>query len=247
MQKRLLLFLSLILCLLSSPLHAKELVIGTDTNFMPFEFKKGDKYVGFDIDLWAAIARELNLTYRLQPMDFNGLIPALQTGSIDVGLAGMTIKPQRKKVVDFSRPYYQAGLKIMVRAKESKVSNVKDLKTKRVAVKLGTTSADFIKGKAAKVRLFPQIDGAYMELIMGGVDAVIYDLPALEYYANTVGKGRVKLVGPLYDGESYGIAFPKGSPLRDKVNKALGKLMKNGTYKKLYIKWFGQAPKNLNP
>ena len=245
MQKKLFLFLCL--CLLSSPLQAKELVIGTDTNFMPFEFKQGDRYVGFDIDLWAAIAKELGLTYRLQPMDFNGLIPALQTGNIDVGLAGMTIKPQRQKVVDFSRPYYQAGLKIMVRESEGAITKLKDLQTKRVAVKLGTTSADFIKCKAKKVRLFPQIEGAYMELVMGGVDAVIYDLPALEYYANNIGKGRVKLVGPLYDGESYGIAFPKGSPLRAKVDRALGKMMKNGVYAKLYKKWFGRAPKNQAP
>ncbi len=57
----------------------KKLVVATDTAFVPFEFKQGDKYVGFDIDLWAAVAKELKLDYTLKPMDFSGIIPALQT------------------------------------------------------------------------------------------------------------------------------------------------------------------------
>ncbi len=58
---------------------ADKLVVATDTAFVPFEFKQGDKYVGFDVDLWAAIAKELKLDYTLKPMDFSGIIPALQT------------------------------------------------------------------------------------------------------------------------------------------------------------------------
>ncbi len=242
MLKKRLCFVLLLLCLAPAPLLAKEWVIGTDTSFMPFEFKQGNRYVGFDIDLWAAIAQKLGLTYRLQPMDFNGLIPALQSGSIDVGLAGMTIQPQREKVVDFSQPYYRAGLQIMVRAKETGITKLNDLKNKAVAVKLGTTSANFIQGKAAKVRLFPRAEETYMELLIGGVDAVIHDRPALEYYANTLGKGQVKLVGPLYAGQNYGIAFPKGSPLLEPVNRVLAEMKQNGTYAKLYQKWFGKKP-----
>lgn len=63
----------------SSHAADKKLVVATDTAFVPFEFKQGDKYVGFDVDLWAAVAKELNLDYTLKPMDFSGIIPALQT------------------------------------------------------------------------------------------------------------------------------------------------------------------------
>ncbi len=63
----------------SSHAADKKLVVATDTAFVPFEFKQGDKYVGFDVDLWAAIAKELKLDYELKPMDFSGIIPALQT------------------------------------------------------------------------------------------------------------------------------------------------------------------------
>ncbi|MDX2470783.1 MAG: transporter substrate-binding domain-containing protein [SAR324 cluster bacterium] len=243
-MKALLSLLLLLLCLVN-PLQAKELLIGTDSSFPPFEFKENGKFVGFDIDLLDAITKELGITYRLQGMDFNGLIPALQTGNIDLAVAGMTIKPERKKVVDFSRPYYKAGLRILVRADETRIKSMADLKNKAVAVKLGTTSADFIKGKVGRVRLFPQITECYMELSIGAVDAVIYDTPAMEHYANTAGKGRVKLVGPLYEGQTYGIAFPKGSPLRAKFDKVLGRLMENGVYAKLFKKWFGRMPDKL--
>ena len=70
---------------------SKELIVATDTAFVPFEFKQGDKYVGFDIDLWDAVAKEMKVSYELKPMDFGGIIPALQTHNIDLALAGITI------------------------------------------------------------------------------------------------------------------------------------------------------------
>lgn len=81
----------------SSQAADKKLVVATDTAFVPFEFKKGNEYVGFDIDLWAAVAKELKLDYELKPMDFSGIIPALQTKNVDVALAGITITEERKK------------------------------------------------------------------------------------------------------------------------------------------------------
>ncbi|HNT56868.1 MAG TPA: glutamine ABC transporter substrate-binding protein GlnH [Syntrophales bacterium] len=222
----------------------KVLIVGCDTNFMPFEFKQGDKYVGFDIDLWDAIAKDLGLKYKLLPMDFNGLIPALQTGNIDVAIAGMTIKSKREEVVDFAYPYYQSGLLLMVGASEKDIKSVEDLGNKTVATKLGTTSADFAKSlKTKEVKLYPNIDGAYLELQAGGADAVIFDSPAILYYIKTEGQGKVKTVGPLYQGQPYGIAFPQGSPLRDKVSVTILKFMEGDVYKNIYRKWFGSDPK----
>lgn len=230
--------------LVGSTAYAKTLVVGCDTNFMPFEFKQGDQYVGFDIDLWDAIAKDLGLEYKLQPMDFNGLIPALQSGNIDAAIAGMTIKSKREEVVDFAYPYYDAGLLLMVRSDEKGVNSVEDLGDKVIATKLGTTSADFAKSlKNKEVKLFPNIDAAYMELRAKGADAVLFDSPAILYYIKTEGKDAVKTVGPLYQGQSYGIAFPQGSELREKVTITLLKFMEDGTYAKIYKKWFGTEPK----
>ncbi|SAI74754.1 glutamine-binding periplasmic protein [Bordetella ansorpii] len=222
----------------------RELIVATDTAFVPFEFKQGNVYTGFDIELWAAIAKELNLKYKLQPMDFNGIIPGLQTKNIDAALAGITIRDDRKKVVDFSDPYYESGLAILVNAKDDTVKQAKDLSGKTVAVKTGTATVDFMKSQVpdAKLKLFPNIDNAYLELATGRVDAAVHDTPNVQYYANTAGKGRVKVAGLVKSGDFYGIAFPKGSDLVPKVNKALATLKSNGQYDALYTKWFGKQP-----
>jgi len=127
----------------SSHAADKKLVVATDTAFVPFEFKQGDKYVGFDVDLWAAIAKELKLDYTLKPMDFSGIIPALQTKNIDLALAGITITDERKKAIDFSDGYYKSGLLVMVNANNNEIKDVKDLNGKVVAVKGGTGSVGY--------------------------------------------------------------------------------------------------------
>lgn len=224
--------------------QGRELVVATDTAFVPFEFKQGNTYTGFDIDLWAAIAKELNLKYKLQPMDFNGIIPGLQTKNIDAALAGITIRDDRKKVIDFSDPYYESGLAILVSEKNDSIKAAKDLSGKSVAVKTGTATVDFMKSQVpdAKLKLFPNIDNAYLELATGRVDASVHDTPNVQYYANTAGKGRVKVVGTVKSGDFYGIAFPKGSELVPQVNKALATLKANGQYDAIYTKWFGKQP-----
>jgi glutamine transport system substrate-binding protein len=222
----------------------KELVVATDTAFVPFEFKQGSTYTGFDIDLWAAIAKQLNLKYKLQPMDFNGIIPGLQTNNIDAALAGITIRDDRKAVVDFSDPYYESGLSILVAQDNTSIKGTNDLAGKTVAVKTGTATVDFMQKNVptAKLKLFPNIDNAYLELATGRVDAAVHDTPNVQYYANTAGKGRAKLIGHVKSGDFYGIAFPKGSPLVPEVNKALATLKANGQYDAIYTKWFGAKP-----
>jgi glutamine transport system substrate-binding protein len=224
----------------------KTLTVATDTAFVPFEFKQGSTYTGFDIDLWAAIAKELNLKYKLQPMDFNGIIPGLQTNNIDVALAGITIRDDRKKVIDFSDPYYDSGLAILVAQDNNTIKSAADLAGKNVAVKTGTATVDFLKTQVpgANLKLFPNIDNAYLELATGRVDAAVHDTPNVQYYANTAGKGRVKVVGTVKSGDFYGIAFPKGSPLVAQVNKALATLKANGQYDAIYTKWFGAKTPN---
>jgi glutamine transport system substrate-binding protein len=243
----LLLSLTAVSCSSSSGDQAEnKITVGTDSSFVPFEFlnQKTNQYEGFDIDLVKALSKEVGFKYELKTMDFNGLIPALQSHQLDMAIAGMTIKKEREKVVDFSQPYYDAGLLILVQSDEKEINGLKDLKGKKIATKQGTTSYDFAKkiDGVKDVVPFPNIDQAYMELEKGAVDAVIFDSPNVLYYSQNKGKGKVKTVGKLMQGQQYGIAFPKGSELRDKVDKALTKLKKDGTYDKLYKKWFGENP-----
>ncbi len=219
----------------SSHAADKKLVVATDTAFVPFEFKQGDKYVGFDVDLWDAIAKELKLDYTLKPMDFSGIIPALQTKNIDLALAGITITDERKKAIDFSDGYYKSGLLVMVKANNNDIKSVKDLDGKVVAVKSGTGSVDYAKAniKTKDLRQFPN-----------RADAVLHDTPNILYFIKTAGNGQFKAVGESLEAQQYGVAFPKGSDeLREKVNGALKTLRENGTYNEIYKKWFGTEPK----
>jgi glutamine transport system substrate-binding protein len=226
----------------------KELLVATDTAFVPFEFKKDGKYTGFDIELWDAIAKQAGLKYSLRPMDFNGIIPGLQTRNLDVALAGITIRDDRKKVIDFSDPYYESGLAILVNKDNNQIKTAQDLKDKTVAVKIGTATVDYLKANvpSAKLKLFPNIDNAFLELQTGRVDAVVHDTPNVQYFAKTGGEGRVKVVGSLKSGDFYGIAFPKGSDLVPVVNKALTTLKSNGQYDALYKKWFGEKASQVH-
>jgi glutamine transport system substrate-binding protein len=225
--------------------YADDLIVATDTAFVPFEFKEGDKYVGFDIDLWDAIATEIGVTYELRPMDFAGIIPALQTGQVDVALAGITVKPERQKVIDFSDGYYDSGLLLMVPA-DSTITGFADLAGKTLSVKTGTSSSDYAEEhfKDTTLRKFPNIDNAYLELRTGGVDAAMHDTPNVLYYIATAGNGAVKVVGEQMMAHQYGIGFPKGSELTPKVNEALAKLKADGRYDAIYEKWFGAQPVN---
>lgn len=223
----------------------KPLIVATDTAFVPFEFKQGDKYVGFDIDLWDAIAKELKLEYTLKPMDFAGIIPALQTRNVDLALAGITITEERKRAVDFSEGYYNIGLLVMVKSDNTSIQGEQDLAGKVVAVKSGTGSVDYAKAniKTKELRQFPNIDNAYMELGVGRADAVLHDTPNILYFIKTAGNGQFKAVGDSIKAQQYGVAFPKGSELREKVNAALQTLRDNGAYAEIYKKWFGTEPK----
>src|SRR5690606_38680184 len=107
--------------------QGKELVVATDTAFVPFEFKQNGKYTGFDIDLWDAVATKASLKYRLQPMDFNSIIPGLQPRYLDAALAVITIRDDLKQVIDFSDPYYGSGLGILVNSDNSAIKTASDL------------------------------------------------------------------------------------------------------------------------
>ena len=233
-----------VIFLSTGPVQAEDLMVGVDTAFVPFEFKgKDGKYTGFDVQLWDAIAKRMKVTYQLRPMDFNGLIPALITDNIDVALGAIFIKAEREKQIDFSHPYFRAGLKAMVPAENKDINKLEDLKGKTVAVKTGTATVDFVKAQnPGKLVQFPNIDQAYLEVVTGGADAAVHDTPNVLYFIETAGKGKVKAVGPDVKAAYYGIAFPQGSKLREKANIALLEMLEDGEYAKLYRKWFGADP-----
>lgn len=214
--------------------------VAADTTFPPFESEKDGKVQGFDIDMINAIAKQENLNVELSTMQFTGLIPALQAQSVDVAVAGITIKKSRLVQVDFSNAYYKSGLSVLTKT-NSPIQSVDDLKTKLVATKKGTSSVDLLKAKGipeANIKQFDNITDAYSALGSGGADAVVFDNPVNLDYANT--HKEVHVVGGLLTGEYYGIAVVKNNPaLLKKINDGLKTIKANGEYKKLFDQYFG--------
>lgn len=120
-----------------------------------------------------------------------------------------------------------------------KISGPQDLKNVRVVTVAKTTAANYLQSMKIPAKGVANISQAYDEVESGRADAIVYDAPILHYYEVHDGRGRVKTVGRTFHEEGYGIAFPKGSPLRDRVNVALLRLREDGTYSRLMTTWFG--------
>ena len=122
----------------------KVLRVGTNPTFAPFEFqaKGSNDLTGFDIDLAKALGKQMGYKVELVNLGFDGLIPALSTGNIDLAVSGMSITEERKNAVDFCDPYYTSGLIVLVRPDETNIKNINDLVGKRIGAQIGTTGYD---------------------------------------------------------------------------------------------------------
>lgn len=226
---------------------AAVLRVATEPAFPPFEFQAEDgELQGFDIDLMNAIGEEAGVEIQFESLPFDGIIPALQAGTVDAAISGMTITEERLQTVDFSRPYIKAGLAIAVKADNTDITSLEDLAGKKIAVQIGTTGADqAAEVDGAVISTFDSAPLALQELANGNVDAVINDAPVT---LDAIASGNIeglKVVGELVTEEFYGIALPKGSENVDLINDALMALMENGTYAEIYQKWFGTEPTEL--
>ncbi|WP_243113753.1 basic amino acid ABC transporter substrate-binding protein [Desulfofundulus salinus] len=232
------------------PTAKPKILVASDTAYAPFEFQdpKTGKYVGFDMDLIEAIAEVNNWDYEIRSMNFDGIVPALQSASVDLAISAMTITEKRKEQVNFSLPYYQSGQCVAVKASNNTIKGFDDLAGKKIGVQIATTGADEArKIPGAKITDYNTINEAFMALKNGNVDAVVNDYPVTAYFIQQ-GNKDVKIVGDLRTSEFYGIAVPKSKPdILEKVNSALKTLKENGNYAEIYKKWFGKEPPEFLP
>lgn len=241
---------SLALTVAAGTVSAETLRVVTDPSFVPFEMmdQETGEMIGFDMEIIREVADRAGFEIDLNTMDFNGIIPALQTGNVDIAIAGITITEAREEIVDFSDPYYDSGLRILVREGNDDVSEFDDLEGKKIGTKIGSTSYDYLVANLEDnegVTPYPGSSDMYMALMSRAIDAVFYDAPNVGYFARTKGEGKVTTVGPLYEGQQYGIALKNGSEWVDDVNDALAAMKEDGTYKTIYEKWFGPMPEGM--
>lgn len=214
--------------------------VGTNAEFPPFEYV-GDNGEpdGFDIALIKAIGEKLGMEVNIENMEFDALISAIGT-KIDMAIAGMTVMEDRKDSVDFSEPYYDAIQYVIVpadsdiaKAYAGKTVSVADLENKKIGAQLGTTG-DFkietIAGATA-VQYNKGVD-AVNDLINGRVDAVIIDKNPALVFVDKFSDKLIAIDGAEFDFEveKYAMAFPKGSELLEKVNKALAEMKEDGSF-----------------
>ena len=228
---------------------AKDLRVATNSTFPPFEFmnSKTQELTGFEIDLIKAMTKKAGYEFVPVKLGFDAIIPAILSGTVDVGASGFSVTEERKKRVLFTEPFYQSGLSILVsKENEGKIKNFDDLKGKKVAVQLGSTSASVAKTiPDGKVKTFNHSSEAILDLNIGGVDAAINDKPVTDYILMQQPhlKNTMVELPQLLQASGMAMVISKKNPeLKAQLDKAFDELKADGTYAKLYKKWFGQLP-----
>lgn len=233
---RALLLLSLATLLLGCA-RRDVLVVGMDATYPPFEFvDEQGRLSGISTAIGEAVARELGKPVEFKNLAFDGLIPALQTGRIDLIISSLTANGTRREQIDFSDPYVKTGLAVLV-AMDSPVQSAADLRApgRRLAVRLATTGEQWCRKELPQAQLVAlDTDAAcVLEVVNGRVDAWVYDqISVMNYHAQHPERTRA-LLAPLRE-EAWAVGLKKGrDDLRQAVNRALARLRQEGEFEKL--------------
>jgi arginine/ornithine transport system substrate-binding protein len=225
-----------------------KLRVGVEGAYPPFSSVGADgKIVGFDIDIANALCAEIKAQCTLVQLDFDGMIPALQSKKIDLIVASMSITPERSKVIDFSDSYYNSTARLIARSGLKIDGTPESLKGKKIGVQRGTIHDRFAtdKLKTAAVSRYAKQDDVFLDLTAGRVDATLVDNIAgdIGFLKTPAGKGYA-FTGPAYNDVSYfgtgvGIGVRKGdTALRDSLNASIKAIRDKGLYKKMQDKYF---------
>lgn len=227
--------------------HGK-LVVGVkfDTKLFGLKDPSSGNVEGFDVDISKAIAKHIlgdENAIELKEVTSKTRIPMLNNGEIDMIVATMTITEDRKKEVDFSDVYFQAGQSLLVK-KGSPITGIQDAtKDTTILGSKGSTSIKNIKEKVEGIKVleFDNYQDAFSALKAGKGDALTTDDAIL--YGMAAQDPGYEVVGEPFTDEPYGIAIQKGNvDVVKAVNDTLTELKANGEYDKIYEKWIGKAP-----
>ena len=152
------------------------LTMGTNATFPPYEYKDGDDVVGIDAEIAQALADKLGLQLEIVDMDFDSLVASVQSGKIDMSLAGMTVTEERKQNVDFTDSY-ATGVQVIIVKEDSDIASADDLEGKLIGVQQGTTGHLYCADDFGEENVIPYANGAtaVQALLQGKVDCVVID------------------------------------------------------------------------
>lgn len=230
------------------------LTIATNAEFEPFEFMDGSDIVGFDIDLINEIAQIMGVqTVTLSNMEFDGVVAAVQSGTCQAAISGLTVTPKREQSVIFSIPYYSTTQVLITRADDAVFTGAAkeeldaQLAGKTIGVCAGFTGEAYVNGDAdmgfagiadANVKIFDNISLAVTALKNNSIDVIVMDSTVALNAAAASGNTDIKVIDVVLTTENYAIAINKNdTALKAKIDEALQKVIDSGKLAELYTKW----------
>ena len=242
------LILALALCACGKPASTGEtLTMATEGTFPPYEFYDGDKLVGIDVEVAQAIADKLGMKLEVTDIAFDSIIPGVQTGKYDMGMAGMTVSEDRLKDVNFSTSY-ATGVQVVIVKDGSPITSIDDLfadgANNVVGTQTGTTGFlyatwDIEDAGLGTVKSFAKTTDAVEALKNGQVDCVLLDNEPAKALVNA--NEGLSILDSEYVVEDYAIAIAKdNTELLEKVDGALQELIKDGTLQKIVDKYISE-------
>ena len=220
-----------------------QLTTCTQLPYEPFQFRQGDRIVGFDVDMVDLVAQRLGVTQQIVETPFDNIQSgvALDTGLCDIGAAAMTITDARKQNLDFSDPYFDATQALLVPV-NSPITGAEQVAGKRLGVQNGTTGQQYAQQNlsGAELVVFDDIGLQLTAVQTGEVDAAINDnAPLLDFSAKNPG---FTVTTEFNTGEQYGYAVKKGNTaLQQAISGAIADARASGKYDELFRKWFPAA------
>ena len=218
-----------------------SIVVATDATWPPMEMLDSKKnVVGYSVDFFQEVAKETGLKIIVKNVAWDGIFGGLVAGKYDAIVSSVTITDERKKKMDFSDPYFNAG-QILVVPKNSKAVVISDLKGKKAGAQIGTTGAfEIKKNEGIVLKSYDEIGLAFADMAAGRIDGIVTDTPIAANYAlqKDEYKSKFKIVGESFTNEFYGLAIQKGkAELLNKINKGIKAVKAKGFEKTLEKKW----------
>ena len=229
-------------------LGGKEITVVTENAYPPLQFVDASgAAVGWEYDAMAEIAKRLNATVKYENISWDAMIPAVSEGQFDLGMTGITIRDDRKEMVDFSDSYMTSEMVMLVRGDEARFTDAKSFAADEallMAAQPGTTPFyvgvyEVLDGNEAnpRIKLFETFGATVEALKAGDVDLVLTDGTAGQGYVDA-SAGGLKIIGEKLGTEDFGFIFPKGSDLVAPMNAAIASMKADGTIEALNRKWF---------
>lgn len=217
------------------------ITFGTNPEFPPFEYVTSNgvigEFDGIDMAIAKKIGEDNGMEVKMESMEFDSLLVALQNGQVDAVIAGMTATDERRETVDFSTPYYTAT-QVMIVKEDSDITTAADMADKKICVIQGYTGEVCVQDMGYTYEAFKKGTEAIMELVNGKCDVVVLDSATAQKYVSDNEGLKIVEDASAFESEEYAIAVQKGNTeLLNKINASVEKMLADGTINDLAVQY----------